>query len=115
MCYSSAGISAEENQRCSQIAIAVSSGSRSTISQIDRADHAPGSSGAFMHCPASDAPTQGMKYEFINGFTLKPAGWREMMIASPTTSDGRQGKIIRPCGRSAFSHETGGATTPALT
>src|ERR1700687_4718115 len=88
--HASAGTSVEENHRSSQIATAVSSGSRSEDSHTDRADHASRGSEILMHSFAAMAPTQGMKYDAINGFTLKPARRREMMIARPAAVGGRE-------------------------
>src|SRR5258708_20083134 len=77
------GISVEENQRSLQMATAVSSGSRLAVNHNDRAVHASLVSGIFAHSSASKAPTQGMKYDTISGFTLKPASSRETLVARP--------------------------------
>src|ERR1700736_3429779 len=113
--YASAVCSDEENHSSLQMATAVSSGARSVLNHKDRADHASPLSGIFSHSSASVGPTQGMKYDAISGLTLKPAIPRVTMIARPVACDGRHGKIRRPCGRSALSHDSGGVTTPALT
>src|SRR5258708_19083156 len=97
------GISVEENQRSLQMATAVSSGSRSAVSHNDRAVHASLVSGIFAHSSASKAPTQGMKYDAISGFTLKPASSPETMIARPPATDGRPGENKQPFRRTAHS------------
>src|SRR5258708_25632290 len=108
------GISVEENQRSLQMATAVSSGSRWAVNHNDRAVHASLVSGIFAHSSASKAPTQGMKYDAISGFTLKPASSRETMIARPAASDGRHGKISRPSGPSPPTPHSRAPTPPPL-
>src|SRR3954447_16404866 len=95
--------------------MAVSSGLRSAINHAERADLASPASGILMHSSSFDAPTHGMNQEGPSGLTRKAAPSRVSSRVSPTISDGRHGKIIRPCGRKARSQDGGGATTPAFT
>jgi len=89
---------------------------RSDVSQRDLTDHAADQPGAFTRASWVEAPpTHGMNHAAMSGFASRPFSVRVIRIASPTLFDGCQGKIKRPFGRSACSHDRGGARTAAFT
>src|SRR5438105_14654571 len=105
----------DENQTSPKMAVAVRSGALSLVSQIERLRVACSRVGIFAARSATEAPKHGMNQERMKGSQAKPLAVRVTITASGTRSDGRQGKIMRPPWHNAFSHPTGGTTTPALT
>ena len=97
------------------MAVAVSSGAFSAVSQIDRVRLACRGVGIFADPPGRDAPTQGMNQEPMNGRDVKPWPVRVATTASPDPFGRPPRKGRAASGFSAFSQPTGGAATPALT
>src|SRR6476660_5087069 len=94
----------DENHTFSNIAVALSFGARSRLRCSDCVRQAPAVSGVISIAVVSDAPKQGINHAGISGFNAKPDAVWVTSAANAVLGVGRQGKIIRPPGRSASIH-----------